>query len=89
MEQRLEPSGLYRADGKQPDGVNLILRIEGGNFSCGMQYEWTRSVTLDKAHCGGKQEELQPSQRRISRESMVTWTGPMYAIQLQWKPANQ
>ena len=29
IEQRLELSGLYRANGKRPDGVSLIPWIEG------------------------------------------------------------
>ena len=35
---RLEPSGLFRADGKRPDGVSMVHR---GSISFGMQPAWT------------------------------------------------
>ena len=88
ISNRLEPSGLYRVDGKSPDEVTHAP-WSGGKFLVWDATCVTHSAAPAEVQQLRKQEELQPLLKERRQESTSTLTGRTASSQLQWKPVDQ
>ena len=81
---RLEPAGIYRSDGKRPDGITVVP-WERGNCWSGTPLAPTRSLHRTPPMRLVRWVLWRLWQRKGRRPNMNIWMPPTPLFQLQWR----